>query len=147
MGPRKVISPVVGAFVVSGALAVAWAAPDDKKQQWPAEAGDLAQAAAVEILDAAGQVVLTGRFGADETDDDGDRERKAVLSPASGSAKGEAEVEIGAEAGGVVEQELEVELEGLPGGATFGVRVDGRAVATLTTDARGRAKTEWSTHP
>lgn len=144
---KKVFIPVVSALVVSGTLALAWATPDDKTQLLPAEAGDLTQAAAVEILDAGGQVVLAGRFGADEADDDGGRERKADLKPASGSAKGEAEVEIGTQAGGVAEQELEVELEGLAGGATFAVRVDGRSVATLTTDARGRAKTEWSTHP
>jgi hypothetical protein len=143
---KKVIIPVVAALVVSGALALAWTARDNETQL-PSEAGDLAQVAAIEITDAGGQVVLSGRFGAEQADDDGDRERKADLRPASGAAKGEAEIEVSSSNGGTVKQELEVEVEGLPAGAAFTVRVDGRAVVTLTTDERGRAKTELSTHP
>jgi hypothetical protein len=134
----KVFFPILAVLFVSGALGVALAVQDDA-QPMPAEAGDLAQAASIEVRDAGGQVVLSGRFGAgDADDDDGGVERKAELAASSGSAKGEAEIEISGEAGAPA-QELEVEVEGLQAGATFTVQLDGRPLATLTTDDRGRA--------
>jgi hypothetical protein len=139
----KVFFPILAVLFVSGALGVALAVQDDA-QPMPAEAGDLAQAASIEVRDAGGQVVLSGRFGAGDTDDDdGDVERKAELTAASGSAKGEAEIEISGEAG-APGQELEVEVEGLQAGAAFTVQLDGRQVATLTTDDRGRAEATFT---
>jgi hypothetical protein len=137
----KVLLPIVSVLFVSGALGVVLARQDDERPL-SAEAGDLAQAAAIEVRDTGGQVVLSGRFDAGETEDDGEIERRADLRAASGSAKGQAEIEISPRTGGGVEQELEVELEGLQAGATFTVQLDGRQVATLTTNDRGRAKVE-----
>ena len=140
----KVFFPILAVLFVSGALGVALAVQDDA-QPMPAEAGDLAQAASIEVRDAGGQVVLSGRFDAGDTDDDDDGvERKAELTAASGSAKGEAEIEIDGEAVGAAAQELEVEVEGLQAGATFTVQLDGRALATLTTDDRGRAEATFT---
>jgi hypothetical protein len=132
---------VFGVALVSGALALAWAAPD-VEGPLPQDVGDLSQAAAIEVADAGGQVVLTGRFGVEEAGNGAERERKAPLTAAAGSAKGEAEIEVSTASDGRAEQELEVDVEGLAASATFAVNVDGRRVATLTTDARGRAEVE-----
>ena len=140
----KLFLSIVSVLLVSGALAVAAAMRDDDAQPLPAEAGDLARAEAIEVRDAAGQVVLSGRFGEGETDDDGEVERKADLRAAAGGARGEAEIEVSGRAGQTPEQELEVEIEGLPGAAAFTVHLDGRSVATLTTDERGRAEVKFT---
>jgi hypothetical protein len=101
----------------------------------------------IELRDAGGQVVLSGRFGEAGTDDDdgGDVERKADLTATSGGARGEAEIEISAGAGRATKQKLEVEVEGLTAGSSFTVVVDGRSVATITADPRGKADVELST--
>jgi hypothetical protein len=136
----KLFLSIVSVLLVSGALGVAAAMRDDE-QPLPAEAGDLAQAQAIEVRDAAGRVVLSGRFGEGEADDDdGDVERKADLRAAAGAARGEAEIELSGQASGTRAQELDVDLEGLPGGTAFTVHLDGRSVAALTTDERGRAE-------
>jgi hypothetical protein len=140
----KLFLSMVSVLLVSGALAVAAAMRDDE-QTLPAEAGDLAQTQAIEVRDAAGQVVLSGRFGEGEADDDdGEVERKADLRAAAGTARGEAEIELSAQASGTREQELEVDLEGLPGGTAFTVHLDGRSIATVTTDERGRVEVKFT---
>lgn len=78
----KVVLPIVSVLFVSGALGVTLAMQDDERPL-PAEAGDLAQAAAIEVRDASGQVVLNGSFDAGETEDDGEVERQ----PRQGGAK------------------------------------------------------------
>jgi hypothetical protein len=121
-------------------------ATQEAKQALPADAGDLASASAIELRDASGQVVLSGRFGEAETDDDGgDLERTADLAAASGSAKGEAEIEISANAAGARRQQLEVEVEGLTAGMSLSVVVDGKTLGTITTDPRGKAEVDLTT--
>jgi hypothetical protein len=140
---RTMVASVVSVVFVSAALALTVARPEDKGTL-AAEAGDLSGAAAIEVRDQGGQVVLSGTFGAGDTDDDGgDVERVAELKAPSGAARGEAEIEISGGAGGT-KQELEVDVEGLPAAATFTVVVDGQSVATITTDARGKADAELS---
>jgi hypothetical protein len=143
---RSVVAAVAVVVFVSGALGLALAVQDDEKAL-PAEAGDLAAASVIELRDAGGQVVLSGRFGEAGTDDDdgGDVERKADLTATSGGARGEAEIEISAGAGRATKQKLEVEVEGLTAGSSFTVVVDGRSVATITADPRGKADVELST--
>jgi hypothetical protein len=141
---RTVVASVVSVVFVSAALALTVARPEDKGTL-SAEAGDLSGAAAIEIRDPGGQVVLSGTFGAGDTDDDGgDVERVAELKAPSGAARGEAEIEISGGAAGGTKQELEVDVEGLPAAATFTVVVDGQSVATITTDARGKADADLS---
>lgn len=72
------------------------------------------------------------------TERDGDIDRDARLSGA-GQARGKAEIDIDRDG----EQELEGEVRGLEPNQPFAVWIDGRQVATFTTDGRGRVDVEW----
>jgi hypothetical protein len=103
--------------------------------------GDFTNAAAAEVRDPQGQVVLRGQFVlADEEDDD--FERKATLQPTAvdGDAAGEAEVEFSKAR--PAEQEIEFSVRNLQAGAVFTFAIDGRDVGTATADTRGRAELE-----
>ena len=134
------ILAVLGVCAVLGTVAVARATED---QPLPAEVGDLSTASTVEVRDAGGQALLSGTFDAGAKDDDGDLERRADLRASAGAARGEAEIEISTRAGEPA-QELEFEVEGLPADAALGLFVDGRQVASFSTDARGRASAEMA---
>ena len=104
-------------------------------------ATDLTNAAITEVRDAQGVVVLSGPFQAVDEDDD-DVERKAVLAPTGvdADATGEAEVEFARTA--PAEQEVEFSVRHLAPGVALTFVIDGTAIATATTDARGRAEVE-----
>lgn len=104
-------------------------------------AGDYSNAAAAEVRDEQGQVVLRGQFVAVDEDDD-DIERKATLAPtqAGADAGGEAEVEIDKDT--PANQEIEFSIRGVQAGSTFTFVIDGREVGTATADHRGRAEIE-----
>jgi hypothetical protein len=103
--------------------------------------GDFTNAAVAEVRDAQGQVILMGRFQLVEDEND-DVERKAAFAPTGGvgGATGEAEVEFSKAA--PAEQEIEFSVRNLPAGAVLTFLIDGAAVATVTTDTRGRAEAE-----
>lgn len=103
--------------------------------------GNFTNAAAAEVRDAQGQVVLQGQFAVAAEDDD-DIERKAVLKPTGivADAAGEAEVEFAKSAAST--QEIEFWVRGLQAGAVFTFVIDGQEVATATADRRGRAEVE-----
>jgi len=103
--------------------------------------GNFTNAAAAEVRDAQGQVVLLGQFVMEDEDDD-DTERKAVLKPTGivADAAGEAEVEFARSAPAT--QEVEFSVRGLQAGAVFTFVIDGQEVATATADRRGRAEVE-----
>ena len=106
-----------------------------------APAGDFTNAAAAEVRDAQGQVVLRGQFVlADEEDDD--IERKATLQPTGvdADAAGEAEVEFAKAA--PTKQEVEFSVRNLQAGVAFTFVIDGIDVATAIADRRGRAEVE-----
>jgi hypothetical protein len=111
-------------------------------QAAPVASGDFSSAVVAEVRNGQGQVVLTGRFAANDEDDD-DVERKATLSPTTvdADAAGNAEVEID-KTGNPRRQEVEFELTNLQPGAVFTLLIDGKLVATVTTDSRGRASHE-----
>ena len=101
---------------------------------------DFRNAATAEVRDSAGKAVLRGTFMLVEEEDD-DIERKAPLaSPGSGEVAGEAEVEFATEM--PVDQEVEFAARGLDVGATYTLVVDGREVASVVADARGRIAIE-----
>jgi hypothetical protein len=142
---RKTTMGLIGVGTVAcllSAVGLARLDGSDEAGTLPAALGDLSRASAVEVKDAEGRVVLSGTFGAEQKDDDGARERKAALAATSGPAKGEAEIEVTADATPRVE--LEIEVENLAASQTFTVYVDGQQAATLTTDARGKAEVELS---
>jgi hypothetical protein len=102
---------------------------------------DLTNAATADVVDGQGRVVLSGPFQAvDEVDDD--IERKAALAPTGvdADAAGEAEVEFARNA--PTEQEAEFSVRNLAPDVALTFMIDGNAIATATTDARGRAEVE-----
>ena len=101
---------------------------------------DFRNAATAEIRDSTGKVVLRGTFMLVEEEDD-DIERKAALAPPTGSeVMGEAEVEFATEM--PADQEVEFAARGLTVGATYALVVDGREVASVMADERGRIAIE-----
>jgi hypothetical protein len=101
---------------------------------------DFRNAATAEIRDSTGKVVLRGTFMLVEEEDD-DIERKAALAPTTGGdVVGEAEVEFATEM--PADQEVEFAARGLTVGATYTLVVDGREVASVAADPRGRIAIE-----
>jgi hypothetical protein len=101
---------------------------------------DFRNAATAEIRDSTGKVVLRGTFKLVEEEDD-DIERKAALAPTTGGeVMGEAEVEFATEM--PADQEVEFAARGLEVGATYTLVVDGRQVASVKADPRGRIAIE-----
>jgi hypothetical protein len=104
------------------------------------QSADFRNALTAEIRNSQGEIVLRGTFMLGEEEDD-DIERKAPLAaPTGGDVVGEAEVEFATEM--PADQEVEFTARGLVAGATYTLRVDGRQVATLAADARGRIAIE-----
>lgn len=104
------------------------------------QSADFRKAATAEIRDSTGKVVLRGTFMLVEEEDD-DIERKAALAlTTGGEVMGEAEVEFATEM--PVDQEVEFAARGLEVGATYTLVVDGREVASVVADPRGRIAIE-----
>jgi hypothetical protein len=137
------------ALLALGATGSVWLASSIAAQgpHLPADAGDLSNAATVEVKDVGGAVVLRGHF-VEIPEDDDDIERKAELigSGATAKATGQAEVEVSRNAGGL-HQELEVSVTNLMPGATYSVFVDARLMGTFQTNQQGRAELELDTAP
>jgi hypothetical protein len=133
---RKPFAFLSAAVAVFG---VALAAAAENRVALPADAGDLSGASAVEVRDASGHAVLSGTFG-ETVESAGERERKAALTGQAG--RGEAEVETWTSKDGKDMQELEVDVEGLEPETALTVFVDGRQVASLTTDKGGEGEIE-----
>ena len=109
-----------------------------------ATTGDFTNAATAEVRDAQGQVVLRGQFAvAPDEEAEDDVERKAILTPAGADADASGEAEIEFAKATPAAQELEFSVANLAPNSTFTFVIDGTDVATATTDARGRAETEW----
>jgi uncharacterized protein (DUF1330 family) len=103
--------------------------------------GDFTKAAQAEVRDAQGQVLLRGTFVLEEEEDD-DTERKAVLQPAGADAAAAGEAEVEYAVASAASQEVEFSVRGLQPGTAVTFVIDGVAVATATTDDRGRASVE-----
>jgi hypothetical protein len=120
-------------------IAVAWCTVVQLHGQTVAPAADLTNAAAAEVRDAQGQVILQGMFMA-PVDDDDDVERHAALTPAGADtdAAGKAEIEFART--GARTQDVEFEIRNVQPGAEFTFVIDGTEVATATANRRGRAE-------
>ncbi len=139
MKEKRQMIPAVG-LVATAAIAAYMVT--QLNGQGTAPTGDFTNAAAAEVRDAQGQVVLRGQFVlADEEDDD--VERRAVLEPTGidADAAGEAEVEFSKEAPAT--QEIEFSVRNLQPGGVFTFVIDGADVATATSDRRGRVEVEF----
>jgi hypothetical protein len=148
-GNKKLIFSVVGLVLVAAyaAISVLSHTADEIKLPLPATLTNLAEIKAVEIRDAAGQVVLSGAFGVASSKNNS-IERKANLTATGvdADATGKAEVEISSK-NNVNEQELEVEVKRLTAAAEYKVFVDGQEVATFTANPEGEAELEISNDP
>ena len=133
---NTVLAAVVGfALIAGGGYAVA-----RFKAQEAIQSADFRNASTAEIRDSGGDVVLKGIFMLVEEEDD-DIERKAALArPTGGGAIGEAEVEFATEM--PTDQEVEFAARELSAGATYRLLVDGRQVASVVADPRGRIAVE-----
>lgn len=108
--------------------------------QSSAQPVDLRNAAAAEMRDSQGQVILKGDFTSVDEDDD-DTERKAVLKAVTNTkASGDAEIEFAKSQ--PKEQEVEFAGRDLVPGATYTLAIDGHDVATATADKGGRLEIE-----
>lgn len=144
----KMLLPVVGMFLLGCVVVVAVTREGRAlKQPLPAALDDLASVRLVEVRDAAGQVVLGGRFTM-ATKENGDVEGDATLAAtgADTDAAGKAEVEVSGRDGNV-DKELEVEVSQLAPGATFNLFIDGRQAAVIRTNQRGAAELEMTNRP
>jgi hypothetical protein len=118
------------------------------KQPLPSSIVDLAAAKLVEIKDPTGQIVLSGNF-APENKQGGAVEGKALLtgSGSNATARGEAEFEVSTTGNGGTEKELEISVSKLAPGTSFSLFIDGRQVATFSTNQRGAAELEMKDAP
>jgi hypothetical protein len=96
-----------------------------EKQSMPLSI-DLKDAKKVEIRDAAGEFVMSGKF-----------EPTAANLTGAGSARGSASIQIEG-SGESSKQTLEASVEGLPGTSSFKLVVDGNEIATFSTDRTGK---------
>ena len=103
---------------------------------------DFRNAVTAEVRDAQGQIVLRGQFEFEPEEDEDEIERRARLEPTGvdADATGDAEVEFAKTTPSA--QEVEFSFARVTPGATFTAVVDGIDVATVKSDARGRAEVE-----
>ena len=131
---------ICGLFIVSGILIAIGTAANATAA--PVKLGDVSDAQIVEIRNARGETVLLGEFRT-RVDMVGNTEKDAALTDRGGrTVVGEVEVEIPAAHRDNRRQELEVDIIGLPGRATFTMVIDDRIVATFVTDDRGSVDME-----
>jgi hypothetical protein len=148
----KRILPLVGMLLLCGYAAFAVIRNGNKvqkvKQDLPTSVSDLAAAKLIEIKDATGQLILSGNFIA-ENKQGGDIEGKALLTSTgvNATAKGEAEFEVSTNRHGGTEEELEVSVRKLTPSTSFSLFIDGRQVATFSTNLRGAAELEMKDAP
>jgi hypothetical protein len=130
------------AAVLTVIMAASIAVAQLSGQPSTAVTGDFRNASVAEVQDAQGLVLLRGSFAPADSDDQGEIERVAPLTPASGQsqASGEAEVEYQTDAPG--EQEVEFTVNGLTEGSEVSLVIDGHRVAVAKADRRGRVSVE-----
>ena len=145
----KMMFPVVGMFLLFGAVTLVIVGSQNKeiKQPLPASLDNFAAIKLVEIRDAGGQVILSGSF-ASTTEDNGDLDEEVTLMPTAGNAnaEGKAEVEVSTEKG-TVEKELEIEVYRLTPRTNFNLFVDGQQITAFSTNQRGDAELEITNKP
>jgi hypothetical protein len=148
----KKILPLIGMLLLCGYAAFAVIRSGNKvqkvKQYMPSSLSDLAAVKLVEIKDATGQLILSGNFIA-ENKQGGDIEGQALLTGTgvNAMAKGEAEFEVSRNKHGGTEEELEVSVRKLTPSTSFSLFIDGRQVATFSTNLRGAAELEMKDAP
>jgi hypothetical protein len=138
MRPTRQWIPIAGLVMT---MAGAGYAVAQLKGQVQPPTNDFTNAVSAEVRDAQGQAVLQGQFAA-PVEEDGGVERRATLAPTGtdADAAGEAEVEYARNAPRT--QEVEFAVRNLTANTSYTFVIDGRDVATATTDRRGGADVE-----
>jgi hypothetical protein len=138
MGTTRQWIPIGGLLVLLFGAVYAAAEMNEQRQTPP---GDFTNASTAQVKDPQGQVLLHGQFGA-PVDEDGGLERRANLQAAvpGSNADGEAEVEHAKT--GATMQEVEFNVRRLQPGISVTFVIDGKDMATTTTDREGRAEVE-----
>jgi hypothetical protein len=118
------------------------------KQALPASLSNLAEVQTVEVKDADGRLILSGKFGSPEQSSK-EIERQTALTPTDvmPKAKGVAEIEISTDSASFTEQELELSVKHLSAGAKFYLFIDGQEIASFTTNHQGKAELEFTNKP
>ena len=138
MSDRRQWIPVLGLL---GTIAVAVYMVVQLNAQAGRLTGDFSNAAAAEVRDAQGQVLLRGQFSpVDEDDDEVGRKAPLQAAGADGTGSGEAEVEFPKDM--PAHQEIEFSVRDMAPRAVLTFVVDGQVIGTSTTDDRGRAEFE-----
>jgi hypothetical protein len=134
----KVLGGVALAVSLGAAGYAVSAQEEPAPQPFPASIADPAAVRLVEVKDTAGQVVLSGSFGAAVRTASG-MERTAVLAATGGSATaaGSAEIEVG------TASELDVDVDDLTPSTSYRLFIDEVEIAPFTTDAGGDAELEF----
>jgi hypothetical protein len=125
------------------ALALSCGGARSNVQYAPGLVADFRTAAAAEVRDAQGQVVLSGQF-VESTADASEIERRAALAAVTGGdadATGAVEVEFCRDSA-CDAQEVEFTVSNLTPGTVVRLLIDGKEFATVTTDDRGGATAE-----
>jgi hypothetical protein len=135
------IRQIIPATGLLGTVAIAAYMVVQLDAQTPASGHDFTKAAAAEVRDAQGAIILSGRFGEREEEDD-DIERVATLEStgSDSDAAGDAEIEFAARA--PREQEVEFAVRNVTPRTALTFSIDGVDVATATADERGRVEIE-----
>jgi hypothetical protein len=130
------IFPIVGLAVT---IAIAGVMTVKLRAQAVAEVS-FSSAMTAEVVDAQGQTLLRGQFGAPARDEDDkeEMERLARLEPAGADtdAAGEAELELSGTAG-TAAREVEFTARHVQPGAVFTLTIDGRTLGTARANAQG----------
>lgn len=104
--------------------------------------GDFRNAVTAEVHDAQGQVLMRGSFAAVDTNDKGEIERHATLTPVSPDLKATGEAEVEYQVDKPTEQEVELTVSGLAAGTDIAFVIDGNTVATSKANRRGKVDIE-----
>ncbi len=140
----KRLIPIIGMFFIFAfaTIAVVKSDAEDIKKPMPSGIGALSEARLVEVKDASGQVVLSGKFG-DAKVSKNEIERSALLTHTGvdADAKGIAELEISKNRT-PTKQEVELTVKQLAPATAYTLVIDGHEVASFTTNSRGEAELE-----
>lgn len=143
----KMLIPVVGMIFVLGyvAIKVVSGEADEIERMLPATVNNLSEASSIEVKYGNGHLAMSGSFAVSKAKPD-EIERKAVLAGAGSyaEAKGKAEIEVSKMKNGAMDQELEIEINGLGAATEYRLFLDGQEIGAFTTDAKGIAEIEFN---
>lgn len=143
MSTRQVLASTavaLGIFAGAGTLTA-----QTRDTTIPTTIGDLNAAQLIEVRDQSGKVLLNGTLKTEATKRNGIERKAELVSPSGDKAEGDFEVEIERkQKNGSVEtrDEIELEVEHLPGVLQCELFIDGKRVTSFVTSRSGKAAFE-----